>query len=287
MKNSMTDDFSYDPVTAVDEASATGKTAEIFADIRTTMAIPLVTSIWRGLASMGNSLEDVWSMTKPLYATDLPERALATVVAQTSLPTPNPLAPSQLACVGLSEKDLVNILSIIRAYNRSNGLNLVTLSAVTGQPSTRPSTRPSTKPFSTPSTYPTYQRSKFPRLLPQKAISAETWTMVRHVNAFGAPGIDANVATLWRHLAHWPALLALIHAGFSTRHASGEIVGATAQMTGLAQQAGAAMAHLLVDANLTMSPLAEETLRGYVHTPTQVVRMVTLGHTLERWLEQT
>ena len=52
-------DFSYDPVTAVDEATATGETAEIFADIRQTMAIPLVTSIWRGLASIDDSLPEV------------------------------------------------------------------------------------------------------------------------------------------------------------------------------------------------------------------------------------
>ena len=51
----MSDDFAYDPVTAVDEASATGRTAEIFADIRETMGIPLVTSIWRGLADMDGS----------------------------------------------------------------------------------------------------------------------------------------------------------------------------------------------------------------------------------------
>ena len=41
----MSADFSYDPVTAIDEATATGVTAEIFADIRQTMGIPLITSI--------------------------------------------------------------------------------------------------------------------------------------------------------------------------------------------------------------------------------------------------
>ena len=56
----MSTDFSYDPVTAVDEAAATGKTAEIFADIRATLGIPLVTSIWRGLAGMDNSLQVTW-----------------------------------------------------------------------------------------------------------------------------------------------------------------------------------------------------------------------------------
>ncbi len=46
----------YDPVTAVDEAAATGETARIFADIRSTMDIPLITSIWRGLDGIENDL---------------------------------------------------------------------------------------------------------------------------------------------------------------------------------------------------------------------------------------
>jgi len=60
-------DISYDPVTAMDEASATGETAEIFADIRLTMGIPLITSIWRGLAGMEDSLPVAWAMAKPVF----------------------------------------------------------------------------------------------------------------------------------------------------------------------------------------------------------------------------
>ena len=66
-------DFSYDPVTAINEEEAKGKTAEIFLDIRNTMNIPLITSIWRGLASMDNSLEDIWTLTKPIYLSGTPE----------------------------------------------------------------------------------------------------------------------------------------------------------------------------------------------------------------------
>jgi hypothetical protein len=52
----MTADFSYDPVTVIDEAKVVGETAALFAEIRQTMRIPLVTSIWRGLAGMDDSL---------------------------------------------------------------------------------------------------------------------------------------------------------------------------------------------------------------------------------------
>ena len=55
----MNSDISYDPVSAIDENEAVGLNADIFLDIRQTMKIPLVTSIWRGLADIDDSLEAV------------------------------------------------------------------------------------------------------------------------------------------------------------------------------------------------------------------------------------
>ena len=91
----MSSDFSYDPDTAVDESTANGTTAEIFADIRETMGIPLVTSIWRGLAGMDDSLHTVWNASKPIYACGHAELALGRVVEQAGLPMPEPLAPTR------------------------------------------------------------------------------------------------------------------------------------------------------------------------------------------------
>ena len=123
----MGSDFAYDPVTALDEASATGETAAIFADIRQTMGIPLLTSIWRGLAGIDDSLPAVWELAKPLYASGLPEAALARLIARADLPLPPTLAPTQLACAGIGAADLDAIRAIVAAYNRSNGLNFVAL----------------------------------------------------------------------------------------------------------------------------------------------------------------
>ena len=77
----MTVDFAYDPVTAMDEATATGETAVLFAEICQTMRIPLVTSIWRGLAGMGDSLRLAWVAAKPIYESVEPEltRSVAAV----------------------------------------------------------------------------------------------------------------------------------------------------------------------------------------------------------------
>ena len=58
----MNSDISYDPVSVIDEKEAIGETAKIFKDIRETMNIPLITSIWRGLAEIDDSLKKISSM---------------------------------------------------------------------------------------------------------------------------------------------------------------------------------------------------------------------------------
>src|SRR5579871_5734639 len=90
----MNSDFAYDPVTAIDEAAAVGETAQLFAEIRRTMGIPLVTSIWRGLAGMDDCLRLAWDAAKPIYKSGEPEQALARSIMAASLPAPEPLAPT-------------------------------------------------------------------------------------------------------------------------------------------------------------------------------------------------
>jgi hypothetical protein len=138
----MTVDFAYDPVTAMDEATATRETAVLFAEIRQTMRIPLVTSIWRGLAGMDDSLRLAWAAAKPIYESGEPERALTRSVAAAGLPRPEPLAPTAPACVGLTESDIVAARAVIAAYNRSNGLNLIALAAFVAPPAAGATTAP-------------------------------------------------------------------------------------------------------------------------------------------------
>jgi hypothetical protein len=71
------------------------------------MRIPLVTSIWRGLAGMDDSLRLAWAAAKPIYESGEPERALTRSVAVVGLPRPEPLAPTALACVRRAESDVI------------------------------------------------------------------------------------------------------------------------------------------------------------------------------------
>jgi hypothetical protein len=94
-----------------------------------------------------------------------------------------------------------------------------------------------------------------------------------------------GIATLWRHLAHWPALLALIHCAFAPLQSRGLIDEANAQLVALSDAEGARMAHLRPTLP-RLSPRALAAITGYVRSPTQVARMVVIGHALTSWLAQ-
>merc|ERR1711904_501677 len=78
----MNSDISYDPVSVIDEKEAIGETAKIFKDIRDTMNIPLITSIWRGLAEIDDSLKKIWTIARPIYETQNPEKKLKVLYCQ-------------------------------------------------------------------------------------------------------------------------------------------------------------------------------------------------------------
>jgi hypothetical protein len=276
----MTADFAYDPVTAIDEAKAVGETAALFAEIRQVMRIPLVTSIWRALAGIDDSLHLAWAAVKPIYESDEPERALMRSVAAVGLPRPESLAPTAFACVGLTEGDIVAARAVVAAYNRSNGLNLMALAAFIAPSATGATTAPAAGVVASLPNWP-----QLPPLLPREAIGADTWDMIRHVNGFGSSGVDASVATLWRHLAHWPALLALIHGAFAPLQSRGLIAEANARLVALSSAEGARMAHLGLT-SLALSRQACATITGYVGSPSQVVRMVTMAMPLlSGWID--
>ncbi|HHZ63454.1 MAG TPA: hypothetical protein EYN53_12550, partial [Dehalococcoidia bacterium] len=108
-----------DPVTAISEAEATGQTAEIFADIREVMQIPLITSIWRVLADFDGGLEAAWAAVRPIYESGQPDAALQKLKAHAGFPVPAPLSAGRLESAGVPAEDLPAIRAIIDAYNRS------------------------------------------------------------------------------------------------------------------------------------------------------------------------
>ena len=264
-------DFSYDPVTAINEEEAKGKTAEIFLDIRNTMNIPLITSIWRGLASMNNSLEEIWTLTKPIYLSGTPELALNNMINSVNLPIPKTFNKKEF-----KEKNLQDIREIIKVYNKSNGMNLMALSAFIMS---------DYKPrVNIINTRPKIVKPTFPKLMNKDEISSETWSIVKNVNSIGSPqGIYSHIATLWRHLAHWPKFLSLVYDNFIPLDLNGEIIKAQENILNHVQENGINLKRQKIKYS-EINDITRNTIRDYVHTNNQVIRMVVLGNMMDKWL---
>ena len=278
----MTVDFSYDPVSVTDEATASGRTAEIFQDIRATMCIPILTSIWRALASWDDCLERTWSNVKPIYVSRLPELILPEFLSQIALSTPKFKIEERVSTANLSRTDLLDIQQIVNAYNRSNTLNLLALAAYITPASEG-------APLVLDASFQKQTSIPLKPLLPRLEITDQNWRHVCEANTLGT-GVTSNVsssqhvATLWRHLAYWPSFLSLIYEGFLSQQVSGAIDAMSSKSTSLAIDYGAEIARSFNTHHDPIPDRAMAVIQGYVRSPIQVARMVVMGHAISNWL---
>jgi hypothetical protein len=276
----------HDPVSAISESEATGETAAIFTDIRRCMKIPLLTSIWRTLAGIEDGLSAVWRAAKPLVESGRPAAAVQQLRDPNKLPVPEPLVEGQLACAGVEESQLFLIRSLIDAYNRSNGINLITLTALVIDPSGNAAAKQSPQ-HPEPADSPPADPLPWPELppLPEKNdLSPQTWAFLERINRFGSVPDQPGLATIWRHLAHWPGFLAVVHAALAPLERNGTIRRSIEQLLEVTGQEAQRIVGLR-PTTLSIPEPARGIIASYVLNPGLVVRMVSIGHGLANWLQ--
>jgi hypothetical protein len=274
----MSKDIVHDTVTALAESDATGEIAEIFADIRRTMQIPMLTSIWRILADSDADLDSTWKAVKPLYPTGQPEAALARIRSEAAFPELSPVSLRDIEDAGVSPVELRSVRAILAAYNRSNSLNLLTQTALVPDHPGKYVAYPTVEMNSAP--------RDLPRLLPREEISDSVWEIVLQVNAYGTRGENPGLATIFRHLAYWPNLLSLIQTRLADAQEQGTISIGANSVTEIAVEEGGRMAQLRDEAALSkISAHARDTVEHYVKGPFNVARIVNIGTSLSRWLD--
>lgn len=205
------------PVPAITEAEATGETAAIYTDIRATTGVPVVNLIWRHLATMEGALPWTWGMLRPLYAADTVAGAAAALRQNLALPAMPPWPVSVLESAGLGPADRIAISRILRSYDRSNAMNLVALAALQAQ--LRGEADASPLP-DTPSG--ANIEGQLPALLTFGQMQPATADLVHRLNAIGDPEHKV-IASMYRHLAHWPAFLALVWERLIPLTADGQV----------------------------------------------------------------
>jgi hypothetical protein len=197
-----------DPFPAVAEAAATGEIADIFTDIRATVGVRVVNLVWRHFASFDGALPWAWGAVKPLYLAGIPDEAARQFRETMQLPVLGSLKGAQPSGVD----------AVLASYDHSNTINLFALGALAAKLSGETKTG---KVEEGP-------RLKAPDLelpvLPvQKDVGPQTWERVVRLNKLADQREPIILASMYRHLAHWPRFLEQIEAALATVDAGGSL----------------------------------------------------------------
>ena len=215
-----------DPIAAVREQDATGEIAAIFSDLQATLRVPFVNLIWRHIATVPGGLAWMWELSKPLYVSPDLGRAAAELRADLLLPPIEPLSEAVWTCVGVDRAQRATIASLIEDYNHANATNFLVLlaarNALLGESSPvaasaiSPAPQPSSQMHAQPA-------NTAPRLLGLDELPPAVLSLVLDLDSFARIRPNDAVASLYRHLAHWPPFLAMAHTVLLPHHTSGAL----------------------------------------------------------------
>ena len=192
----------------IGEAEARGETARLYDDIRRCTGAGMINLIYRRMAARPGVLPWAWGALRPAFLSGAVERereALRAGLDDGGAPPPR----EALAAAGLGAADLWAIRATMDAYNRANLGNLAAIGALAAFLADGGAARP-------PRPADAAEAPPAPPLLPpipdMAALPAATADLVRLLAARAAPPDTPIIPSLYRHLAPWPAFLALAAA---------------------------------------------------------------------------
>ena len=212
-----------DPVPAITEAGATGEIAAIFADIRLVLGVDVVNLIWRHLATIPGALPWAWGMLRPLYANGSIAAEAAALHGDLDLPRLPSFPEEAFAAVDLSADDISTIRNVLAAYDRTNATALVALSALLSRLEDAPPALDAASSHHTDVPHELPPSILLPSLPGIAELSPTTAELVLILNRLGTRRDDAILASMYRHLAYWPAYLALVWTLIAPLDADGSL----------------------------------------------------------------
>jgi hypothetical protein len=273
-----------DPVPAVTEAGATGEIADIFADIRHVYQVGVVNLVWRHLATFPGALPWVWQSVKPVYVDSTIKREVAALRASIALPDVPMFPAAALAAIGLSGRDVEQIRAVLAAYDRTNAMALIALSAVECKIAGTGGEHNSAVAERTEAPASSQAKLILPSLLSLAEMSPETTELLATINRLGAQRDAPILASMYRHLAHWPPYLALAWTMIAPLDADTRLDDAISGALAKARACGRRVATRLPTPSLTLAHGARADVSRALDcfTSDLIPRMVVIGALLGR-----
>jgi len=205
----------------VPEADARGRVGDIYADIRATLQVPMVNTIYRHLATLPAALEWAWSSIRPhMLSGDIARQAaVLRQDVQVDLDAGGPAVhprrerpePAQAQCA----------IEVVRAYDTANRLNLVALAHLLRAAAAAPDapcpaasradlSQP--EPQADPGQLAPATQGALLRIPALDALTPELRARVQRLNRYGESAEPQVVAGLYRQLAIWPHVLETVEA---------------------------------------------------------------------------
>lgn len=267
-----------DPVPAITEAEATGEIAAIYTDIRATLGVPVVNLIWRYLATMPGALPWTWSTVRPLYASGEVAGAAAHLRQSLVLPAQPEWPVAALEAAGLGADARAGIRQVLTSYDRSNAMNLVALAALRARVSGETDATP--LPAADPGAA---IQGELPALVPIGDMPAATAELVLMLNAIGDPE-QRVLASMYRHLSHWPSFLALVWTRLAMLDRDGSADRMIAENLETARGISRQLAHRMAPPATDLAPEVKNEAEGALDLFIRyaIGRMVPIGSLLAR-----
>jgi hypothetical protein len=272
-----------DSIPAISEQDATGEIAALYEDLRVSLGVPFVNLIWRHLATIPGGLAWVWTLTKPLYVSGELDRISTETAARLVFPSLSRLPDFIWESAAISGKDRLTIAALIESYNHANGVNFLALTIAVsvlrdGLPATTAKS-PATSRL----------HSSSPPLPPLPGLSdlpPHVLALVRQLDQFGRLGQSDAVASLYRHLAHWPAFLALAYTALEPLHGRGELAKAQEGVIASSRDPCAGLARLVNPDLPALSPESKDAVLRALDEFTRLMigRMIVMGKAMRTLL---
>jgi hypothetical protein len=248
-----------DPFPAIAEASATGETADLFADIRATVGVRVVNLVWRHLATLDGALPWAWAAVKPLYLDGLPDQAARRFRETMAIPRLASLAGDAPASVD----------AVLASYDHSNTINLFALGALAAWLRGEAVGSAPAGGARLPAPDVT-----LPPLASEADVSPETWALVQRLNRFGDRPQPLILASMYRHLAHAPAFLRRVEQALAPAQADGTLDRAIAANRTAAHQVARHLALAVSAQRPALAGKIEAGVSGFVDHA--IGKMVTI-----------
>lgn len=220
------------------EADATGRLAEIYAEIRRCSGVPYVSTLQRFLATRPGVLEFAWDVVRPAMVSGAAPEAAWRAAREAAPPPLPPMSPAVLRLLGVGPEDLATVRNIAANFARVSPVNVVTGAML--EPIADGAPLPSGAGFGDDAWTAPDMLDDMPGLPAMDGLSDDLKAALDGlmVPIGGQPFLPA----LYRHYARWPAFAAYLAAVIPPRREDPAVVAAEERAIGGIVAAGRELA---------------------------------------------